>query len=95
MLRIDSEKCNACGLCEKSCAFDAIAVEGELAQVNEQCTLCGACVNVCPQDALAIERRQASAEELSRYQGVFIWAEYELRDNQYVPKKVAYEILAR
>jgi electron transfer flavoprotein alpha subunit len=95
MLKIDTEKCNACGLCVKSCAFDAIAVENELAQVNEQCTLCGACVNVCPQDALAIERRQISAEELSQYQGVFIWAEYELRDDHYAPKKVAYEILAQ
>jgi electron transfer flavoprotein alpha subunit len=95
MLNIDSEKCNACGLCAKSCAFDAIAVEGELALVNEQCTLCGACVNVCPQDAMAIERRQASAEELAQYQGVFIWAEYEHRDDHYAPKKVAYEILAQ
>ena len=95
MLRIDCKKCNACGLCVKSCAFDAIAVKDELAQANEQCTLCGACVNVCPQDALAIERRQASAEELSQYQGVFIWAEYEPRDDHYAPKKVAYEILAQ
>ena len=95
MLKIDPEKCNACGLCEKSCPFNAIAVESELAQVNEQCTLCGACVNVCPQNALAIERRQASAEELAQYRGVFIWAECEPRDDQYVPKKVAYEILAQ
>jgi electron transfer flavoprotein alpha subunit len=95
MLKIDKEKCNACNLCEKSCAFDAIAVEGETAQVDERCTLCGACVNVCPQAALAIERRQASAEELSQYRGVFIWAECEPRDNQYAPKKVAYEILAQ
>ena len=95
MLKIDSEKCNACGLCVKSCPFGAIAVEDELAQANEQCTLCGACVNVCPQAALEIERRQVSAEALAEYRGVFIWAECEPREDRDVPKKVAYEILAQ
>ena len=93
MLRIDNEKCNACGLCVKSCPFGAIAVENEAARANDLCTLCGACVNVCPQAALEIERRQVSNEELSQYRGVFIWAECESRGDQDTPKKVAYEIL--
>ena len=95
MLKIDPEKCNACGLCVKSCPFGAIAVIDEVAQANDLCTLCGACVNVCPQAALSIERRQASLEELSQYKGVFIWAECESRGAQDTPKKVAYEILAQ
>ena len=95
MLKIDSEKCNACGLCVKSCPFNAIAVVDELAQANELCTLCGACVNVCPQAALEIERRQVSAEALAQYQGVFVWAECESRGKRDFPKKVAYEILAQ
>jgi len=95
MLRIDSEKCNACGLCVKSCPFGAIAVKDEVAQTNELCTLCGACVNVCPQAALDIERRQVSPEELSQYRGVFIWAECESRGAQDSPRKVAYEILTQ
>jgi electron transfer flavoprotein alpha subunit len=95
MLVIDADKCNACGLCKTSCPFGAIAVEDEVAQVNELCTLCGACVNVCPQGALGIERRQASLEELAQYKGVFIWAECEPSGANYIPKKVAYEILAK
>jgi electron transfer flavoprotein alpha subunit/NAD-dependent dihydropyrimidine dehydrogenase PreA subunit len=95
MLKIDPDKCNACGLCVKSCPFGAIAVDDELAQANELCTLCGACVNVCPQAALEIERRQVSVEELAQYQGVFVWAECESRDARDTPKKVAYEILAQ
>jgi electron transfer flavoprotein alpha subunit len=95
MLNIDPDKCNACGLCKKSCPFGAIAVEGEVAEANELCTLCGACVNVCPQDALAIERRQVSVEELAQYKGVFIWAECEPRGETVAPKKVAYEILTQ
>lgn len=95
MLKIDAEKCNACGLCVKSCPFGAIAVKDEMAQANELCTLCGACVNACPQKALEIERRQVSTEELSRYRGVFIWAECESHGAQDTPRKVAYEILAQ
>ena len=95
MLKIDKNKCNACSLCETSCAFGAIAVEDDIAQINDQCTLCGACVNVCPQNALAIERRRVAAEELSRYKGVFIWAECESKAEKHTPKKVAYEILGQ
>ena len=95
MLKIDKEKCNACGLCVKTCPFGAIAVLDGVAQTNDLCTLCGACVNVCPQAALGIERRKASPAELSRYKGVFIWAEYESRGAQDAPKKVAYEILTQ
>lgn len=95
MLKIESNKCNACGLCVKSCPFGAIAVEDEVAQANDLCTLCGACVNACPQGALGIERRQASLEELSQYKGVFIWAECAPDGAKQVPKKVAYEILSK
>jgi len=95
MLKIDPEKCNACGLCVKSCPFDAIAVKDETAQANELCTLCGACVNVCPQAALEIERRQVSPEALSQYRGVFIWVECESRGARDTPRKVAYEILTQ
>jgi len=70
-------------------------VVDELARANELCTLCGACVNVCPQAALEIERRQISLEELSQYEGVFVWAECESGDANDGPKKVAYEILAQ
>ncbi len=95
MLKIDKNNCNACGLCETSCAFGAIVVEDDVAQVNDLCTLCGACVNVCPQNALAIKHRKVSVEELSHYNGVFIWAEFESRGETNAPKKVAYEILAQ
>jgi electron transfer flavoprotein alpha subunit len=95
MLKIDKNKCNGCGLCQTSCPFDAIAVEADLARINDRCTLCGACVNVCPQGALAIERRPISAEELSAYKGVYIWAECQPDGKTHVPKKVTYELLSQ
>ncbi len=95
MLKIDDSKCNACGLCEKTCPFGAIAVTEDRARANESCTLCGACVNLCPQGALAIERKQASPQELAQYQGVYVWAECELKGERLLPKRVVYELLSQ
>ena len=95
MLKIDDNKCNACGLCEKTCPFGAIAVEDDSARSNESCTLCGACVNVCPQGALTIERKQASPEELAQYKGVYVWAECEPKGESMAPKRVVYELLTQ
>ncbi|MEW5913444.1 MAG: electron transfer flavoprotein subunit alpha [Thermodesulfobacteriota bacterium] len=95
MLKIDHDQCNACGLCEKTCPFGAIAVKDDQARSNESCSLCGACVNVCPQHALSIQRKQASAEELAGYRGVFIWAECEARAGELAPKRVVYELLSQ
>ncbi len=93
MLKIDHSVCNLCGLCRKSCPFGAITTGKESVTVDERCTLCGACVNVCPQGALSIERRQASAEELARYRGVFVWAECEEKEGALHPRRVVSELL--
>ncbi len=54
--RVDTTTCIACGLCERTCAFAAIHVQGA-AQVNAAaCMGCGACVNLCPAGALQLER---------------------------------------
>jgi electron transfer flavoprotein alpha subunit len=90
MLIIDKEKCTACGVCEATCAFGAIAVLGDCAEVNESCTLCGACVDNCPEGALRIEiadkRTQADKDE---YAGIMVFAEY--RHGSIAP--VSFELL--
>lgn len=41
--------CIACKLCEKTCKFDAIHVQDNLAVIDYQkCTACGDCLKVCP-----------------------------------------------
>jgi electron transfer flavoprotein alpha subunit len=50
-------------------------------------------VTTCPGGALSIERKKASTEELARYRGVFVWAEWEAKQDRTVPRKVVYELL--
>lgn len=45
--------CIACGICVKTCAFDAIKVENFHAIIDqEKCTGCGECVKKCPKKAI-------------------------------------------
>lgn len=90
MLIIDCEKCTACGICESSCAFGAISVQGDCAVVNESCTLCGACVENCPVEALRIEIAEKRTQgDLQDYQGILVFAEY--RHGKVAP--VSFELL--
>ncbi len=90
MLKIDKEKCTACGVCEATCAFGAIVVKGDCAEVNESCTLCGACVDNCPEAALRIEivDKRAQADK-DAYAGIMVFAEY--RHGSIAP--VSFELL--
>lgn len=90
MLKIDTELCIACGLCEETCTFGAIAVIDSLAVVNEKCTLCGSCVDVCEVGALAIEKEEKSFKvDTTEWKGVMTYAEF--RHGKIAP--VSFELL--
>jgi ferredoxin len=61
IIRIDSEKCDGCGLCVPSCAEGAIQIVDGKAQLlaDRYCDGLGACLGECPQGALSIEERDA------------------------------------
>lgn len=50
---LDRDECISCGLCAKSCAEGAIAMDQENKPVfsPDRCTYCGDCVKVCPTEA--------------------------------------------
>lgn len=54
---IEQKLCMHCGLCHKTCSYDAIdEVDGNFVVNEEKCTYCGACKNACPARAFLFER---------------------------------------
>jgi len=54
---VDMERCTLCGLCVKSCVYNAIIVdkaEHTLSIDVERCARCGLCVSTCPYRALSV-----------------------------------------
>lgn len=65
---IDKDKCINCGMCMKSCRFNAIKHTDDGYEVDfYSCEGCGVCEYVCP--ALAIEMSRAPSGELILYKG--------------------------
>jgi electron transfer flavoprotein alpha subunit len=94
MIRIDSNKCNKCGLCKKKCLFDSILINRDYPKIiKEKCVLCGSCAAVCPQKAVLMDTESTvSTEEISEYSGILVVMQID-RKNQ-MPKKVSYELLS-
>jgi len=63
-VRIDYEKCKACGLCVKVCKGAPLYLENNKVKVDQTryfgCIGCGHCVAVCPTGAIAVEGRDIS-----------------------------------
>jgi len=52
-IEIDEEKCGLCGLCSKTCPFNAITIESDKINIDKfKCKGCGTCVSVCPTNAI-------------------------------------------
>ena len=48
-----SSACIGCGKCQKTCKFEAITVENNVAYIDpEKCKACGMCVSECPTGAI-------------------------------------------
>ena len=63
IIKIDTEKCNGCGLCAKACHEGAIAMIGGKAALmrDDYCDGLGDCLPACPTGALSFEVREAEA----------------------------------
>lgn len=58
------ENCISCGLCVKSCPFDALEIVNKELVVNTKCMGCGVCLETCPKDSLHLERDTTAGEPL-------------------------------
>ncbi|MBP2632909.1 MAG: iron-sulfur binding protein [Firmicutes bacterium] len=63
IIKIDTEKCNGCGLCAKACHESAIAMINGKAKLirDDYCDGLGDCLPVCPPNAITFEEREALA----------------------------------
>jgi ferredoxin len=61
IIKIDTQKCNGCGLCIPSCPEGAIQIIDNKARLISDlfCDGLGACIGHCPQAAITIEEREA------------------------------------
>lgn len=72
-IEINSDKCGLCGLCVKSCPYNAIIAESEKITIDSfKCKGCGTCVSVCPTKAIEMnidstEKILKTIEVLSRF----------------------------
>ena len=58
--------CIACTLCVKSCKFDAIKIENNLAVIDQnKCVSCEACIKVCPTKCITLHQDKVPAKTQS------------------------------
>lgn len=62
IIKIDTKKCNGCGLCAEACHEGAIAmIDGKAKLVRDDyCDGLGDCLPVCPTNAISFEEREAA-----------------------------------
>ena len=63
IIKIDTEKCNGCGLCVNACHEQAIGLRHGKAVLlrDDYCDGLGNCLPACPMNAISFEEREALA----------------------------------
>lgn len=63
IIRIDTEKCNGCGICADACHEGAIEIKNGKAELirEDYCDGLGDCLPACPVGAISFEEREAPA----------------------------------
>ena len=61
--RVDYDKCTKCGVCKRSCFYDAITLTKCGAVIDQhKCDGCGMCMEVCPANAVSMTAPQKRAK---------------------------------
>ena len=67
-LKLDTDTCVGCGLCEIVCPHGVFQLEGKKAKICDRdgCMECGACAQNCPTDAIRVTPGVGCAEYIIR-----------------------------
>ncbi len=57
-IKVDTEKCIACGLCASVCPMKNIEIKDGTVNLNGKCTMCYRCFSDCPKQAITIIGKQ-------------------------------------
>lgn len=73
-IKVLEDKCTGCGLCLKSCLYQAINIKNKVAVINDSCILCGACVPACKFQAIQLTTKE-SIKDFPDYRGFMVFLE--------------------
>lgn len=66
-LSIDPDRCNECGLCERSCPVKGIEISSKPPRIQEPCIFCWYCAKTCPTSAIKADWSGAVAMAPGNY----------------------------
>lgn len=67
-IKINSQKCIGCGLCEKLCPMRNLAVKNGSAVSGDKCTMCYRCISKCPKQAITLlGKKVIEQNDIGRY----------------------------
>ncbi|MDF2615112.1 MAG: hypothetical protein K0S71_2898 [Clostridia bacterium] len=58
-LKVNSSKCNGCGLCTKVCPMKNIELSQKIPVFKDKCEMCFACVHHCPKESIKFRKMKA------------------------------------
>jgi ferredoxin len=76
-LKIDTELCTACKLCQQVCIRDNILVEDFAVEVGNNCFECGHCMAICKQNAIDLMSFEGKEDRIIEYDSRESVLEYE------------------
>ncbi|MGM0378388.1 MAG: DUF362 domain-containing protein [Bacillota bacterium] len=81
---VNEEDCIGCKQCIESCAFSAIKMINEKANINrEKCVGCGECMTVCPTDAIYLDWK-TELTEFNERMVEYAYASVKNKENLYI-----------
>jgi ferredoxin/predicted transcriptional regulator len=69
---VDRDRCTACGVCERRCQMDAVALVERVARIDlDRCIGCGLCTSACPSRAMTLEPKRRLQVPPKTVQGMY------------------------